>query len=74
MKHNHYRRAVQHLDTIDIYRVLQLYGVTDPCIQHAVKKLLCSGQRGVKTESQDVQEAIDTLHRYQEMQKEDETT
>ena len=46
MKHSHYRRDVRHLDTIDIYRVLQLFGVTDPCLQHAAKKLLCAGQRG----------------------------
>lgn len=71
MKHSHYKRDVQHLDTIDVYRVLQLFGVTDACIQHAIKKLLCAGQRGAKTQDQDIQEAIDTLHRYQEMQKED---
>lgn len=72
MKHSHYRKDVSHLDTIDIYRVLQLFDVTDSSIQHAVKKLLCAGQRGAKTQDQDIQEAIDTLHRYQEMRKEDE--
>lgn len=72
MRHSHYRKDVSHLDTIDVYRVLQLFGVTDPCLQHAAKKLLCAGQRGAKTQDQDIQEAIDTLHRYQEMQKEDE--
>lgn len=71
MKHSHYHRSVQHLDTIDIYRILQLYGVTDACIQHAVKKLLCAGQRGAKAQEQDVQEAIDTLTRHQQMQGED---
>lgn len=72
-KHNHYRRDVRHLDIIDVYRVLKLYGVTDPCVQHAVKKLLCSGQRGVKTESQDVREAIDSLNRHLQMAAEDES-
>lgn len=71
MKHSHYRKDVSHLDTIDVYRVLRLFGVTDPCLQHAAKKLLCAGQRGAKSQDQDIQEAIDTLHRYQEMQKED---
>lgn len=73
MKHAHYQKDVSHLQTLDIYRVCQLYDVTDPCIQHAVKKLLCAGQRGAKTEVQDVQEAIDTLTRYQGMQREDST-
>lgn len=71
MKHNHYHKDVSHLQTIDIYRVLQLFDVADPCLQHAAKKILCAGQRGAKTQDQDIQEAIDTLHRYQEMQKED---
>lgn len=73
MKHEHYHKNVSHLDSIDVYRVLKLYGVTDPCVQHAVKKLLCSGQRGVKTESQDVQEAIDALNRYLQMSSEDDS-
>ena len=72
-KHNHYFKDVTHLKTIDVYRVLDLFGVSNPCIQHAVKKLLCSGQRGVKDTRQDVQEAIISLVRYLEMQTEDET-
>ena len=72
-KHNHYFKDVTHLKTIDVYRVLDLFGVSNPCIQHAVKKLLCSGQRGVKDTRQDVQEAITSLVRYLEMQTEDET-
>lgn len=68
--HEHYKKSVSGLEFVDVYRVLKLFEVTDPCIQHAVKKLLCAGQRGAKSESQDVQEAIDTLVRYQEMQGE----
>lgn len=71
MKHSHYHKAVGHLQTVDIYRVLQMFDVTDPCLQHAAKKILCAGQRGTKTQDQDVQEAIDTLTRYQAMQAED---
>lgn len=72
-KHNHYFKDVSNLKFIDVYRVLDLFGVSNPCIQHAVKKLLCSGQRGVKDTRQDVQEAITSLVRYLEMQTEDET-
>ena len=70
--HDHYFKDVSSLKHIDVYRVLVLFGVTNPCIQHAVKKLLCAGNRGVKDELKDVQEAIASLLRYLEMQTEDE--
>lgn len=71
-KHPHYHKDVRHLETIDVYRVLALFNVTDPCIQHAVKKLLVAGGRGAgKDINKDIQEAIDSLHRWQEMQTED---
>lgn len=72
MKHSHYKKPVAGLQFVDVYRVLGLFGVTDPCLQHAVKKLLVAGGRGAKDISQDVQEAIDTLQRWQEMRAEDE--
>jgi len=74
MKHNHYFKNTVHLNAVDVYRVLSLYGVTDPCLQHAIKKLLCAGDRGAKDIEQDVQEAIDTLGRWQDMMEEDELT
>jgi hypothetical protein len=53
---------------VDVYHVLRLFDVTDPCIAHAVKKLLVPGGRGAgKDAAQDVQEAIDSLKRYQEL-------
>lgn len=70
--HNHYYKDVEHLKLIDVYRVLSLYEVTDPCIAHAIKKLLVAGGRGVKDRSQDVVEAIDSCQRYLQMAREDE--
>ena len=69
--HDHYFKDVSNLKHIDIYRVLILFGVTDPCLQHATKKLLCAGNRGVKDELKDVQEAIASLTRYLEIKTED---
>lgn len=69
-KHNHYFKDVSKLQVVDVYRVIDLFEVKDPCIQHALKKLLVSGGRGVKDIDRDVQEAIDTLQRFQEMRKE----
>jgi hypothetical protein len=70
MKHAHYFKDVSGLSHIDVYRILELYGVTHPCIQHAIKKLLVSGGRGAKDATQDVREAMDTLERYFAMESE----
>lgn len=71
-RHSHYHKPVAGLEYVDVYRVLTLFSVTDPCIQHAVKKLLVAGGRGAgKDISRDVQEAIDSLRRWQEMRDED---
>lgn len=47
------------------------FGVADPCIQHAVKKLLVAGGRGHKDIATDIQQAIDTLKRWQDMREEE---
>lgn len=70
MKHNHYHKPCQ-FNSIDIYRILKMYEVTDPCLQHAIKKLLVAGKRGAKSEYADIQEAIDTLSRWQDMRIEE---
>lgn len=72
MKHSHYFKDVGHLDHIDVYRVLQLFNVTDPALQHAAKKILLAGHRGAKPLEQDVNEAIDSLLRCRAMMREDE--
>jgi hypothetical protein len=71
-KHSHYYKDVSQLDFIDVYRVLHLFNVTDPCIQHAVKKLLVAGGRGAgKDITKDVRESIDSLARFLEMRDEE---
>jgi hypothetical protein len=70
--HNHYFKDVRILEVVDVYRVLLLFNVTDPCIQHAVKKLLVAGGRGGgKDIRKDVSEAIDTLVRWINMRDEE---
>lgn len=73
-KHSHYKKDVSHLKTIDVYRVLDLFNVESNAVGHAIKKLLCSGQRGAKDHKQDIQEAIDSLNRHLEMLAEDEAS
>lgn len=60
-------------DTIDVYRVLLIFGVDDPCIAHAIKKLLVAGKRGVKAVATDVHEAIVALERWEIMRDEEGT-
>jgi hypothetical protein len=71
-KHAHYFKDVKGLTEIDVYRVLALFNITDQAIGHALKKLLVAGGRGAgKDIHKDIQEAIDTLVRWQEIQQED---
>lgn len=48
---------------IDVYDVLLAYSVTNPADQHAIKKMLMPGKRGVKDANQDRKEAIQSLER-----------
>lgn len=70
-KYPHYYKQSP-TESVDVYRVLRMFNVRDPAIAHAVKKLLAAGKRTeVKDASKDIQEAIDSLQRYQEMDNED---
>lgn len=71
MQNNPYIVDISKYDKLDIYRILFLYEVNNPCLQHAIKKLLCAGKRGVKNQIQDINEAILSLQRFLEMQGED---
>ena len=71
IKYPHYFKSVSHLETVDVYRVLTLFKVNEPCMQHAIKKLLCAGDRGNKSMIKDITEARDTLNRHLEMLNED---
>ena len=71
IKYPHYFKSVSHLETVDVYRVLSLFQVNDACIHHAIKKLLCAGDRGDKSMIKDITEARDSLNRHLEMLDED---
>lgn len=69
-KHSHYYRECPY-EHIDVYRVLGIFEVTDPCLQHACKKLLVAGGRGHKSIEKDIQDCIDTLERWKQMRSEE---
>lgn len=54
---------------VDVYDVLKAFNVTCPAMQHAIKKMLCPGQRGVKDAEQDKREAIASIERSIELDK-----
>lgn len=70
-KHAHYFKDVSKLNSIDVYRVLELFGVTDQALGHAIKKLLVAGGRGAgKSIEKDIEEAIVSLQRCLQMKRE----
>lgn len=55
---------------VDVYDVLKAFNVKCPAMQHALKKMLCSGLRGHKDTLQDKHEAIQSIERSIELDKE----
>lgn len=61
---NKYAREIKGV-TVDFYDIARAFGVTDPAIQHALKKLLRYGC-GEKSLAKDVDEAIYSLERWKQ--------
>lgn len=70
-KHNHYFRPVPNgVKKIDVYRFLEMFGVTCPVAQHVIKKAVAAGQRGHKDLKRDWNDIIDSGNRKLEMMEE----
>ena len=58
MDGNKYERLIVGLDgdavSVDVYRVLEAFNVSNPQLQHLIKKALCAGLRGHKDTKQDL--------------------
>ena len=54
--------------TIDVYDVLAAFNVTNPALQHLVKKALCAGLRGHKDKAQDMVEIMESAQRAVELE------
>ena len=61
--HSHYYIDVSDVNEIDFYEIALRYNVTDPCIQHILKKCLAVGNRGHKDFKRDLQDIADTAQR-----------
>ena len=70
LKNKYKKKLPKNKKFIDVYDVLKLFDVTGPGSQHAVKKLLCSGQRGYKNKVTDLKESIQAIKREIEIAEE----
>lgn len=73
-KHNHYFVDVEGLGKIDVYRVIELFGVTCPVAQHILKKSVAIGNRGHKDLERDWEDIRDSAVRKLAMLEEDKKT
>ena len=53
--------------TVDVYSVLAAFEVTNPALQHLIKKALCAGLRGHKNELTDMDDIIESAYRAKDM-------
>lgn len=65
---NKYQREIKPGVFVDVYDVLQAFEVTNPALQHLVKKALAVGQRGHKDAAEDLQDIVDSALRAQELE------
>lgn len=65
---NKYMREIAPDVWVDVYAVLKAWNVTNPALQHLIKKALQPGERGHKTLHQDMQDIIDSAIRAKELE------
>ena len=57
------KTQVGNIVIVDVYDIINCLNITDPGLQHAVKKLLFCGTRGKNDSISDMKEAIDAIER-----------
>lgn len=67
--YNKYLREIKPGVWVDIYDVLKAWDVTNPALQHLIKKAAQPGERGHKTREQDLQDIIDSAIRAKELEQ-----
>lgn len=64
-----YHREIKPGVWVDVYDVIQAFGVTNGALQHLIKKALAAGQRGHKTLDQDLDDIIASAKRAKELEQ-----
>lgn len=54
---------------VDVYAVAEAFGVVCPALTHALKKVLCAGNRGKGSKVDDIKGILDATWRALELQK-----
>lgn len=70
-QHDHYFIDVSAYDRVDVYRLIELAGITCPVAQHVFKKAFATGKRGHKDLRRDWQDMADSAGRKLQMLDED---
>lgn len=65
---NKYLREIKPGVFVDVYDVLMAWNVSNPALQHLIKKALQPGERGHKSREQDLQDIIDGAIRAKELE------
>lgn len=65
---NKYMHEIKPGVFVDVYDVLMAWNVTNPALQHLIKKALQAGDRGHKSREQDLQDIIDSAIRAKELE------
>lgn len=65
-----YHREIKPGVFVDVYDVLAAWNVTNPALQHLIKKALQPGARGHKTTEQDMQDIVDSAIRAKQLETE----
>lgn len=66
---NKYHREIKPGVWVDVYDVLHAFQVTNPALQHLVKKALAAGQRGHKDRATDLDEIVQSAIRARELEQ-----
>jgi hypothetical protein len=62
-----YNREIKPNVYVDVYDVLKAFNVTNPALQHLIKKALAVGQRGHKNADEDYEDIINSAIRAKEL-------
>lgn len=71
MKNPKYNKEILPGVTVDVYDVLKAWKVTNPALQHMIKKALQAGNRGHKSKLEDMDDIIACALRAKELEDTD---
>lgn len=68
-QHSKYHREIKPCVWVDVYDILQAWEVSNPALQHLIKKALAPGARGHKDLETDMNDIIASAQRAKELEQ-----